>query len=81
MKLGKPIKYIAVKPEEVFRRLKKKVYEEADNQLKSLNGIESTDLYKELSLLYNVGIKHVDPTTISGFLKGRTNMYDHLSSK
>src|SRR5512137_2234413 len=41
MKLGKPIKYIAVPPSEVVERIKKKVVEDADRQgalLDSLRG-------------------------------------------
>lgn len=80
MKLGKPIKYIAVKPEEVVKRVKKSMIDEANINIKTLESIEGTDFYRELALLHKNGIVHIDPTTISGSLRGRTNIYNHISS-
>ncbi|GAG02781.1 unnamed protein product, partial [marine sediment metagenome] len=37
MKLGKPIKYIAVPPEEVLERIKKKIKKDSDKQLHVIN--------------------------------------------
>ena len=80
MKLGKPIKYLAIKPEEVVKRVKKSLVDEATVQVKSLESIEGTDFFKELNLLHKNGISHIDPTTISGSIKGRNNIYNHLST-
>ncbi|MBU0929507.1 MAG: hypothetical protein KJ623_00350 [Nanoarchaeota archaeon] len=78
MKLGKPIKYLAVKPEEIFLREKKRLVEGAESQVKQLDNIEKTDLFKELQLLFTNGVEHVDPEKISGSIKGRSNVYNHL---
>ncbi len=80
MKLGKPIKYIAVKPEEILKRIKRKVKDEADNHLKVLEKVSSTDIYKEIDTLYKQGIDKVEPTELSGILKGRKNVFDHLKT-
>lgn len=80
MKLGKPIKYLAVKPEEIFVREKKRLIENAESQVKQLDTIEKTDLFKELQLLFNNGVEHVEPEKVSGSIKGRTNVYNHLIS-
>jgi len=79
-KLGKPIKYIAVKPEEILKRIKKKVKDNADIRLKSLDKVSDTDIYQEIELLYNQGIDKVEPADLSGVLKGRKNVYDHLKT-
>jgi len=79
MKLGKPIKYMALKPEEVFAREKRKIMENAEAKIKALSNIEKTDLFKELQTLYNRGVQHISPEAISGSLRGQ-NMYDHLIS-
>src|SRR6056297_4281595 len=42
MKLGKPIKYIAVPPEEVIERVKSKIQEDADTQTKILDELRSS---------------------------------------
>jgi sugar-specific transcriptional regulator TrmB len=80
MKLGKPIKYIAVKPEEILKRIKKKVQEDADSQMKMLERVGETDIYREIELLYKQGIDKIEPSELSGVLKGRKNVYDHLKT-
>ncbi len=80
VKLGKPIKYIGIKPEEVFEREKKKIMEKAKNQAESLENIKQTNLFKDLQLLFNQGVEHIDATNISGSLKGRNNIYEQISS-
>ncbi len=47
MKLGKPIKYLAVKPEDIFSREKKRILGEAESQVVQLGTIEKTDLFRE----------------------------------
>ncbi len=78
MKLGKPIKYIAVQPTEIIKRVKKNILTESDRQLKSLEKIKTEKVYSELELLYKQGIDHVDPTNLSGALRGRDNLYGHF---
>ncbi|MBI5797326.1 TrmB family transcriptional regulator [Candidatus Woesearchaeota archaeon] len=80
MKLGKPIKYIAVKPEEILKRIKKKVQDDADVHLKTLDKVNETDTYREIELLYKQGIDKVEPSELSGVVKGRKNVYDHLKT-
>ncbi len=79
MKLGKPIKYLAVKPEEVIRRVKKNVKENADNKLQKLEEVRGTKLFEELKLLFDNGINLVDPSDLSGAIKGRDNINNHIS--
>ncbi|MBI4441517.1 hypothetical protein HY639_05090 [Candidatus Woesearchaeota archaeon] len=79
MKLGKPIKYIAVPPEEVIHRVKKRIGEEAEQRVKLVESIERSDVLDELKLLHQ-GIQHIDPTELSSAIKGQENIYNHLSS-
>ncbi len=78
MKLGRPIKYLAVQPTEIVKRVKKGVQDKAERQVKTLEGIQGTDVFQELNLLFNNGIANVDPSTIAGSFKGRNNIYDHM---
>ncbi|RLE46471.1 hypothetical protein DRJ22_01860 [Candidatus Woesearchaeota archaeon] len=80
MKLGKPIKYIAVPPSEVIERVKKNIKEEADTQAKILDKLKKSDVLSELNLLFNTGIDTVDPVDLTGAVKGRKNIYSHLAS-
>jgi HTH-type transcriptional regulator, sugar sensing transcriptional regulator len=80
MKLGKPIKYIAVQPEEILKRLKKKMENDAKTQISQLGEVKKTPVYQEIELLYKQGIEKVEPADLSGILKGRKNVYDHLKT-
>jgi sugar-specific transcriptional regulator TrmB len=80
MKLGKPIKYVAVPPEEVLERVKKKIDQDAAAHTKVLDALKGSEVLTELSLLHSQGVELVEPTDISGALKGRNNLYNHLES-
>src|SRR3989338_6350344 len=78
MKLGKPIKYLAVPPKEVLERVKKNVHDEAKEQIEKIEELKKTDIVNELNTLHTQGIELVEPSDLSGSLKGRHNLYNHL---
>jgi sugar-specific transcriptional regulator TrmB len=78
MKLGKPIKFVALKPEEVVERVKKNLIKEAQNKSKRLEKLKEDEVLGELTTLFTQGVKFVEPTDLSGSLKGRQNLYNHL---
>ncbi len=80
MKFGKPIKYLAVSPEEVVDRVKKHMLREAETKIKRLDNIKETDILDELKSLHSQGIELIEPTDLSGSLKGRHNLYNHLEA-
>ncbi len=80
MKLGKPIKYLAIEPSEVIKRVQKNIFEKAQEQVEELKKVSNTDVYQEIELLYKQGVEKVEPSEMSGFLKGRKNLNDHLKA-
>ncbi|MAE13699.1 hypothetical protein CMO92_03970 [Candidatus Woesearchaeota archaeon] len=78
MKLGKPIKYISVPPKEVLERVKKNVKSDADEKIKRLSSLKSGEVVEELNSLHTQGVELVEPSDLSGSLKGRHNLYNHL---
>ncbi len=78
MKLGKPIKFVALKPEEVIERVKKNLVRDAQERSKRLEKLKEEDVVQELSGLFKEGVKFVEPSDLSGSLKGRQNVYNHL---
>ena len=78
MKIGKPIKYIAVQPEHVIDNVRKRLVEDVDLQGKLLSKIEQSPLIDELKLMYKSGVKEIDPLELTGSLKGRKNLYHHI---
>ncbi len=80
MKFGKPIKYLAISPEEVVERVKKRIASDAEAQKKLLDDVRKTTLLNELTSLYKKGVDVVEPFELSGYLKGRKNLYNHLET-
>ena len=78
MKLGKPIKFIALKPEEVVERVKRNLMVNANERSKRLEELKKDSVLSELTSLFDNGIKFVEPSDMSGSLRGRQNMYNHL---
>ncbi len=78
MKFGKPIKYLAIAPVEVVERVKKHMKSEADRKVKRLDELRNTEVLNELKSLHTQGIELVDPNELSGSLRGRHNLYNHL---
>ncbi|MFC1704834.1 TrmB family transcriptional regulator [Nanoarchaeota archaeon] len=80
-KVGKPIRYLAVPPNEVIERVKKKIEDESKKRVNVINQIHSSDLIKELNVLHTQGSNLVEPTDLTGSIKGRENLHDHLRSR
>lgn len=78
VKIGKPVKYIAVKPTEVIEKMKSKVLVEAQDKVKSLTNLKGTPEYTELEALHQGGITPIKPHELSGSIKGRANVISRV---
>ncbi len=78
MKLGKPIKYIAIPPTEVIERVKKKIKQDLENQEKHLDEVKQSQILEDLTALHTKGIDMVEPSEVSGSLKSRDSIYNHI---
>jgi HTH-type transcriptional regulator, sugar sensing transcriptional regulator len=78
MKIGKPIKFVALRPEEVVERVKKNLVVEAQSKSKRLEELKGDDVLSELTGLFENGVKFVEPADLSGSLRGRQNLHNHL---
>jgi len=78
MKLGKPIKFVALKPEEVVERVKKNLIKYAKEKTERLEKLHDDEVLEELNSLFTKGIKFVEPSDLSGSLRGRQNLYNHI---
>lgn len=77
-KLGKPVKYIGVKPAIILEKLKNNVKKEADERINDLLKVKNTDEYTELEGLYREGSNPVKREEITASLRGRSNISNHL---
>ncbi len=78
MKLGKPIKFLALKPSEVIERVKRNLVSEAKEKTVRLEKLKGNNVLEELNSLFKNGIKFVESSDLSGSLKGRQNLYNHI---
>jgi sugar-specific transcriptional regulator TrmB len=78
IKIGKPVKYIAVKPTEVLEKLKSKTLNDAQERVNSLANLKETPEYVELEKLHNTGFSPIKSHEITGSLRGRPNVVTRL---
>jgi len=78
VKLGKPVKYIGVKPKMILEKLKNNVRKDAEDRMVSLSNIKETEEFTILENLYTEGIKLVKREDLSAALKGKSNISNHL---
>jgi hypothetical protein len=76
MKLGKPIKYLAVPPKEVLERVKKNIMEKTDEHITHITGQDFNKLIDDLQKVYEDNIKETD--NVIAVLKGSKNIQKHL---
>lgn len=74
-KIGKPVKYIAVKPKTVIEKLKNNTARHAEEKVKTLSDLKNTVEYKELEELHKTGIEPIRNQDLSTSIKGRSNLY------
>ncbi len=80
MKIGKPIKYLAISPDAIIERVKKDITESAGQLSMQFEGVKETDEFKELELLHKTGVQHVDISSISKSIVGRTSINRHIKN-
>ena len=78
--IGKPIKYLAIPPLDVLDRVKDSINIAFKEKEKLMDNFQESELMTELATLHTKGIKLVEPTDISGSIKGRSKIYFRLNS-
>jgi len=74
VKIGKPVKYISIKPTEIIEKMKTETMAEAQEKVKALVALKTTNEYTELEQLHNSGISPIKLNDLTGSLKGRSNI-------
>jgi sugar-specific transcriptional regulator TrmB len=73
-KIGKPIKYMAVAPEEAVSTIKKNIRKEENRMLQLYDEVKESEIFKELKGLYNSGINYINNDEISQSIIGKHNI-------
>ena len=78
VKIGKPVKYIAVEPKAIIEKMKSNVMTDANDRVKSLANLKQTSEYTELEQLHKTGISPIKTEEVSGFVRGKSNVSSKL---
>ncbi len=78
IKIGKPVKYIGVKPRMIIEKLKKNVMKSASEKIEGLSKIRQTNEFAKLEELYKGGIVPAKRENISASLKGKSNISNQI---
>jgi len=78
-KIGKPVKYLAVKPVQVIEKLKNNTAKIMEDKIKTLSNIRDTQEYKELEILHSSQTDLIKKQDISSTIKGRTNINGQIA--
>ncbi len=78
-KVGKPVKYLAVKPELVIEKLKNNLIEETREKIDTLANVKETKEYQIIQDIHKTGLSPINKKDIISAIKGRNNIYAHAS--
>ncbi len=78
VKLGKPIKYIGIKPKMILEKLKNNIKKDAEERIDTLLKLKDTDEFGKLEDLYKGRINLIKREDISAALKGKSNISNYL---
>ena len=79
MKIGKPIKYIAVPPKEAINRVKRNIEKKADKKSDRIENLKDSEIIEELKLLHKEGVEKKDPAEVSSHVKGSETVKDRAN--
>jgi sugar-specific transcriptional regulator TrmB len=80
LKPSKPMQYVAVPPEEALENTKSLHREEIEEKINKIDRFKDSEAVQELQNLYSEGVTRVEPSEMSGALKGRYNVFKHLGN-
>jgi len=78
IRMGKPVKYLGVKPQIILERIKGDVRRQAEEKVKELGKLKDTDEFTQLNELYTNGINPIKKEEISSSLRGKSNISNFL---
>jgi HTH-type transcriptional regulator, sugar sensing transcriptional regulator len=78
IKLGKPVKYLGIKPRVILEKLKNNVKKGAEEKIISLSNIRETEEFAKLEELYKEGGVPVKKEDVSAALKGKSNISNYI---
>ncbi len=78
VKLGKPVKYLGVKPHIILEKLKNNARKNAEDKIVTLSKVKGTEEFNKLEEIYKEGISPVKREDLSAAIKGKSNISNYL---
>ena len=80
LKLGKPIKYVAVPPSEVIEHVKKNITEESQKQIQIIHEFYNTKTIQELNELHKSHVKNINFLELTNVIRGKKNILNYYTT-
>ncbi len=80
MQPSKPIKYVALKPSEAMERTKDSIRRKHDEMLERIDRLKSSPILGQLDGIYKQGLNLMEPSEMTGTMKGRFIINRQLKS-
>ncbi len=80
IKSSKPMEYVSIPPREAIENIKKQHQRDLQEKLNRLESFKESDAVEELENLYDQGVELVEPSEMSGSLKGSHQISQHLGT-
>lgn len=77
---SKPIRYVALAPKDALERTKDNLNKKHDEVVERINSLKSSPVVTELETIYKEGLNLVQPFEMTGTIKGRHAINQHLNS-
>jgi sugar-specific transcriptional regulator TrmB len=79
IRMGKPVKYLGVKPQMILERIKGDIRKSAEEKVNVLTKLKETEEFTKLNELYTQGINPIKKEEISTSLRGKSNISNFLN--
>ena len=77
---AKPLRYVALEPHDAFERIKDNLRKKYEEMIERIDNIKSSPVMDELVNIYKEGLSLVQPFEMTGTLKSRYAINQHLAS-
>lgn len=77
---AKPIRYVAIAPDEALDKAQKKMQEEIEETVDRMDELKKSTVMKELNEVFSSGMKLVNPEEMTGALRGKYSLHQQLES-
>jgi sugar-specific transcriptional regulator TrmB len=77
---SKPLRYVAITPSESLEKAKQRLREKFRQMEKKIERLKTSGLISELNVLHKQGLKLISPEDVTGALKGKYSVLQHMDS-